>query len=68
MGTARVAAPCQNLPMRRPRSTLALAAVVCAAACATNPATGKKQLMLVSEALAGGDLAKRVVGGGLPSP
>ena len=36
--------------MHRPRLTLALAAVVCAAACATNPATGKKQLMLVSEA------------------
>ena len=36
--------------MQRPRATLALAAVVCAAACATNPATGKKQLMLVSEA------------------
>ena len=50
MARALVAAPCQNASMRRPRPTLALAAVVCAAACATNPATGKKQLMLVSEA------------------
>jgi predicted Zn-dependent protease len=37
-------------PMQHSRLTAAAAAVAAAIACATNPATGKKQLMLVSEA------------------
>jgi predicted Zn-dependent protease len=36
--------------MQRSRLTVAAGAVAAAIACATNPATGKKQLMLVSEA------------------
>ena len=42
--------PSMEEPMQHSRLTAVGAAVVAAIACATNPATGKKQLMLVSEA------------------